>query len=208
MYNGSLEQILNWQGSIAQLRDRLGWADKTVITYAGVIGLGQDFMAVLPQIAEIHNDHILFAFIGDGPQKADFARVVVQKGLKNIQFYDSMPQSEVIQYLYASDILLVVLREVSFFHSAIPSKFFDSMAVGKPVIANVDGELRKIMEDNQTGLYFSASVPNSFSTAVGELVKNPELRPKMGQNGKSLVADRFLRSKIADEAIKTLENLA
>lgn len=206
IYNGSYEQIINWQGSVNELRQKLGWADKIVITYAGIIGLGQDILAILKQIAQIKSDDIRFVFIGDGPQKADLIAGFEREKFKNVQFLDTMSQAEVIPYLYASDILMVILREIPFFSSAIPSKFFDSMAVGKPVIANVDGELRKIMEDNQTGLYFSSRKDGSFLEAVMTLAKFPELRQKMGDNGKKLVADRYLRSRIAECAVKIIEN--
>lgn len=206
IFNGSYEQIINWQGSANELRQKLGWADKIIITYAGIIGLGQDILAILPQIVKINRDDIQFVFIGAGPQKADLIAGFERERFKNVRFFDTMSQAEVIPYLYASDILLVILREIPFFRSAIPSKFFDSMAVGKPVIANVDGELRKIMEDNQTGLYFSSQKDGSFLEAVMMLAKSPELRQKMGDNGKKLVADRYLRSRIADRAVKIIED--
>ena len=206
VYNGSFEQILNWQGSINEFRHKLGWANKAVITYAGIIGLGQDILAILPQITEIKRDDIQFVFIGDGPQKTDLILEFEREGFKNVQFFDAMPQTEVIPYLYASDVLMVVLREIAFFNSAIPSKFFDSMAVGRPVIANVDGEMRKIMEENQTGIYFSGQKDGSLLEAITTLTNFPELRHKMGDNGKRLVADRYLRSKIADRAIRVIED--
>lgn len=206
VYNGSFEQILYWQGSVDELRQKHGWGDKTIITYAGIIGLGQDILAVLPQIIKVNHDKIQFVFIGAGPQKEDLIAGFKREKFKNVQFFDAMSQAEVLPYLYASDILMVILREIPFFGNAIPSKFFDSMAVGKPVIANVDGELRKIMEDNQTGLYFSSQADGSFLEAVTTLANSPELRKTMGENGKKLVAERFLRSRIAEQAVKIMED--
>jgi glycosyltransferase involved in cell wall biosynthesis len=205
VYNGSFEEILRWQGSVAQVRERYGWTNKIVITYAGIIGLGQDILAALPQITKVRRDDIEFVFIGDGPQKADLVSGFKREGFKNVRFFEAMSQAEVIPYLYASDVLMVILREIPFFNSAIPSKFFDSMAVGKPIITNVDGELRKIMENNQTGLYFSWRIDGSFAEAVTTLASSPELRKKMGENGKILVADRYLRSIIAERAVKIIE---
>jgi colanic acid biosynthesis glycosyl transferase WcaI len=207
VYNGSTEQILNWQGSVDELRAKLGWADKIVITYAGIIGLGQDIKAMLPQLIKIKRQDVVIVFIGEGPHKAELKQEIELAGAKHIKFYEPMSQAEVIPYLYASDILMVILREIPFFQSAIPSKFFDSMAVGKPVIANVDGEMRKIMEEHQTGLYFSAAIEGSLAQAVERLIGNSEIRRTMGDNGKKLVEEQFLRSKIADRAVLTLENL-
>jgi glycosyltransferase involved in cell wall biosynthesis len=207
VYNGSFEQILNWRGAVDELRSRLGWKDQIVITYAGIIGLGQDIKAVLPQLIKINRRDVIIVFIGEGPHKAELKHEVESAGAKHIQFFEPMSQADVIPYLYASDILMVILREIAFFGSAIPSKFFDSMAVGKPVIANVDGEMRKIMDQYQTGLYFSAGKDGSFGEAVEKLLGNAEIRHTMGANGKKLVEEQFLRSKIAENAVLRLENL-
>jgi colanic acid biosynthesis glycosyl transferase WcaI len=132
----------------------LGWLNKIVIMYAGIIGLSQNLIGLLAEIASIQRDDLLFVFIGEGPLKAQMEKQSSDLNLSNIQYYPHMPQDKIVKYMYSSDILLVVLREKPLFKSAIPSKFFDDMATGKPVISNVDGELREIMENCGSGLYF------------------------------------------------------
>jgi glycosyltransferase involved in cell wall biosynthesis len=116
------------------------------------------------------------------------------------------PRSKVVEYTHAADIMLVILRESDFFMSAIPSKFFDGMAAGKPVVSNVDGELREIMERNNAGLYFSLREKGSFRKAIQSLGADSGLRQRMGENGRSLTRERFLRSEISREAIKEVEH--
>lgn len=206
IYNGSSEDILLWNGDTDELRRSLGWGEKIVVAYTGLIGLPQDLIRLLPEIVQVDNERILFAFIGDGPGKEPLEQAAKKIGIKKIFFYDHMPRSEVIPLTHAADITTVILRELDFFKSAIPSKFFDCMAAAKPVVTNVDGELREIMEQNNTGLYFSYNKEGSFAKAIKMLAENAELRKSIGENGKKLVYDRFLRKKLADEGVEIIEN--
>ena len=205
-YNGSFEKILNWSGENAQVRSQPGWSDKTVVLYAGLMGLGQGLTNLIPEIQSMPNSNLSFIFIGEGVEKNLLDDKIKELKIENMRLVDSMPLDDVIPYMYAADFLFVILRDKELFKSAIPSKFFDCMAVGKPILSNVDGELREIMEKNSTGLYFSLKEPGSLKKAIETLINSPDKRIEMGENGKKLVASRFLRSKITAEAVKLIED--
>ncbi|MCP4580340.1 MAG: glycosyltransferase family 4 protein [candidate division Zixibacteria bacterium] len=204
-YNGSIEEILNWTGDVTSLRKSKGWSKKILVTYAGLIGLGQNLIDVLPEVKNITNDELLFVFIGDGPQKNEFLEKIEELKLSNVLVFNMMPLQDVISFLYSSDILLITLRESEYFKTVIPSKFFDSMAAGKPIVSNVNGELREIMEEYNTGIYFSFADKGSFGKAITALYNDQARRNQMGNNGKKVVESKYLRSKLAAEAIKRVE---
>ncbi|UCC78861.1 MAG: glycosyltransferase family 4 protein [Candidatus Zixiibacteriota bacterium] len=206
-YNGSEDDMLAWNGNIGSFRDSQGWTGKVVVCYAGLIGLGQNLSSIVPEIAQIENEKILFVFIGDGPGKTALCKAVTERKLKNVEIKNLMPRSEVIPHVYSSDIMMVILRESLFFKSAIPSKFFDYMAAGKPIITNVDGELRDILEENKTGLYFSLKKKGEFAGVIKLLVDNPDLRFTMGINGKKLIERNYHRSKIAHKLAERIEEI-
>jgi len=204
-YNGSFEKVLDWRGDAEAIRRANGWAGKTVVTYAGLIGLGQNLIDLLPEIQTLNRENLRFLFVGDGPQKKDFVRKIEEIHQDNVIVLKTMAMKDVLPFLYASDILLVLLRESDFFKKVIPSKFFDYMAIGKPILSNVDGELREIMECSGSGDYFSIREPGSFANAVHSLARDPARREEMGISGKRTVAEKFMRHKLATEAVKTME---
>lgn len=206
-YNGSFEDLLDYNCDKSNFKKELGWDNKTVVLYAGLIGIGQNLLDLLPEIGEMENRDLLFVFIGDGPQKEEFEEKIKQLNVPNVHSYDIMSMKELKPYLYASDLLLVILRESDFFRRVIPSKFFDYMAAGKPLITNVDGEMREIMEKNNTGIYFSLRQPGSFRQAVSYLSDKADLRLAMGENGKRLVKAEFLRSELTDQAVQMIEQI-
>jgi glycosyltransferase involved in cell wall biosynthesis len=205
IYNGSDLDMLQWKGNIKSIRNSFGWSEKLVVCYAGLIGLGQDLVNLLPEIAKLPSGKIQFVFIGDGPGRASFDREAKSLGIQNISIMDLLTRSQVIPYTHAVDIMMVVLRESDFFKSAIPSKFFDCLAAGKPVVTNVDGELRELMEDSNSGLYFTLNEKGSFVRAIESLAADPQLRETMGKNGKKLAADQFIRLNLSDKAVEMIE---
>ena len=205
IYNGSEKDILEWRGDIDGLRKSQGWTGNIVVCYAGLMGLGQNLTDILPEIGRIEDNNVKFVFIGDGPGKISLRKEAAGKNLKNVEIRDLMPRLDVIPFIHSSDIMMVILRESEFFRSAIPSKFFDYMAAGKPIVTNVDGELREILEENNAGLYFSLKKKGSFARTIDKLKSNPQLRSLMGANGKRIVEEKFLRSKLGDNQVEIME---
>ncbi len=207
VYNGSVEDFILWNKDRSAMREKFGWKNKIVITYAGVVGLGQNIVSLIPELQKLTDADLLFNFIGDGPQKATLKTEINRAGLTNIDFYDHMPMDQVIDYICCSDVMLVILRECELFRSAIPSKFFDGMAAGLPVVTNVDGELRTLLEANNTGIYFSLKQSGAFADAIRRVASDGELRKTMGENGRRLVMTKFLRKNQARKAVETIESI-
>ena len=207
-YNGSFQSILEWNGSGRIGQEWRGFANETIIMYAGRIGLGQKLSDLIPSMLEMKESGCRFVIIGDGPDKNRIENILRKHATSSIILGNSVSSGDVIPYLYAADILMVILKKGEFFKSALPSKFFDYMAAGKPILSNVDGELREIMETYNTGIYFAPDDPEAFKVAILTLINNPELMKTMGINGKKLVREKFLRSKIAEKAISVIEQIA
>lgn len=204
-YNGSEKDIMEWTGDFNSVRSKEGWNGKVAVCYAGLIGLGQNVAAIIPELENMDNNGANFIFIGGGPGQDELKALVKKYKLQNVEIKDHMSRSEIIEYIHASDIMMVILREGKYFNDVIPSKFFDYLAAGKPVVTNADGETREIMEKYETGLYFSLKEKGSFAKVVNRLINDPDLRLKMGQNGRNLIKERFLRSKIALDTLAELE---
>lgn len=207
IYNGSDEYALNWCGDYAELRRSLGWENKTIVCFTGLIGLVQNLACLVPEMARIEWNDIKFVFIGNGPGESELRQAISETHIKNVEFINMMPRSEVIPYIYASDIMLAVLKESEFFKITIPSKVYDYMAAGKPIVTNVDGELRDIITANNVGIYFSLSEKGSFGRAIEKLKIDSELRYKMGVSGKKTVEREFLRPKLAENLVEKIESL-
>ena len=205
--NGSDIDMMNWDGNVENIRNKMGWENKIVVTFAGNIGVPQAIPKLIKEISTIEDDRLQFVLIGDGPLKDYVTRIANNSNLSNILLLGQIPRSEVIPLTHASDIMLISLEELEVFKITIPSKFYDSMAAGKPVLSNVDGELKNIMEKHKTGLHFSFNNSGSFKKSLMKLVDDERLRIEYGANGKSIVKERFLRNKLGDKFVDIIEKV-
>jgi glycosyltransferase involved in cell wall biosynthesis len=170
------------------------------VCYAGVVGLLQPIQDIIDAAQMTGNDpSIEYTIIGDGVKRESLENQLLSKNLTNITFTGALPLTETLDLLLRSDVAVVPLLNIEHFKSALPSKFFDYMALGLPIILGVDGEARKILEAYSTGVYYEPGNPEDLIAKIRWLQANPDRARAMGAAGRKLVYDRFSRSELADK---------
>jgi glycosyltransferase involved in cell wall biosynthesis len=188
--NGTLD--LFFANGTSEGRRRLGVPENHfVVTFAGTHGIAQALPAVLDAAARV-NEKIHFAFIGEGPVKAALQRAAVERGLQNVTFRPQLPLEQVPPILAASDALLVPMAADPVFSSFIPSKLFDYMATGRPVVLSARGESAHILERAAGGVAVEPENPEALASAVNWLAQHPREAREMGENGRRF-ASNWLR---------------
>lgn len=92
--------------------------------------------------------------------------------------------AEDIPALYAQvDLATVLYRRTKWFKPITPTKLFDALSCGVPIIASDMGEVREILEDSEAGLIVDESDPEAVADAIISLAGQPELRRQMAVNG-------------------------
>jgi glycosyltransferase involved in cell wall biosynthesis len=178
--------------------------DDCLVLYAGTHGISQGLAIIADAAAELSGLPVRFAFVGDGADKRQLARRVAELGLRNVVLLPSVPNAEMPGLLAAADICLVPLRRVPLFATFIPSKMFEYLAAGKPVIGSVTGEAAQIL--NEAG---AVVVPPEDSAALADAVRtlaaDPDRRAFMGQAGREFAEQRHDRAALAREYRKILD---
>jgi glycosyltransferase involved in cell wall biosynthesis len=113
-------------------------------------------------------------------------------GLQRVIFRDRVTLPEAVEFMNASDALLVPLADDPIYAKFIPSKLFDSMAAGKPVLLSVDGEARAILERAAAGLWYPAEQANGLVDAIHSLRNHPAPN-RFGIEGRRFVAEHYTR---------------
>lgn len=177
-----------------------------IFLYAGIIGHAQGLEVIL-NAAKILEDkkEIKFILLGSGPEKEKLLKMKNDLKLKNIFFMDTVPKSKMREIILACDAAVIPLKKLDLFKGAIPSKIFESSAMGKPILLGVDGEAKELfIDDGNSGLFFEPENANALSNQILKLYQNPEAAKTLGQNGIKYVAKKFNRDKIADEFWETI----
>lgn len=173
-----------------------------VAVYAGLHGLAQGLDQVL-EVARKVKTGFRFVFVGDGPQKRMLQERAKDQGLGNVRFFDPRPASEIPALMAAADAILVTLKGQ--IPGAVPSKLYEAMASGCPVVLAAEGEAAEIVNRYEAGIVVKPGDINALADALHRLRSDRDLCLQMGMNGREAVRRNFDRSLIAANFIDHLE---
>ncbi|HEY9854231.1 MAG TPA: glycosyltransferase, partial [Stenomitos sp.] len=134
--------------------------------------------------------------VGDGSEKPRL--VELAQGVSTVRFLDSLPKREIPEVVAAADAYAVTLRDLPLFQGAVPSKLYEAMSAAKPVVLAARGEAPALLAEADAGLSVPPEDAPAFAEAVERLIRDPEMRARLGANGRRLVEDRYDREKLVD----------
>jgi len=143
--------------------------------YIGTHGLAHALPKVL-KAAEIlrHRTDIAFFFAGSGTQRAMVEQTVASKNLTNVCLIPRQPK-EMMPILWSlCDIAIVPLRNAPIFETVIPSKIFESMGMGVPILISLPaGEATEIIRTTGAGISVPPEDPIAMASAIEALADDP-----------------------------------
>lgn len=182
--------------------------DKFVVMYAGNIGTAQGLKVMLEAAKKTNvNKNIHYVLIGTGVEEDKLKKYKEENDLNNVSFLGLKPKSEIVNYLCAADLLLISLKDLPFFDITIPSKVFDYMATGQPILIGVKGEARKIIEKAGAGKYFEPENSQKLAAEILNFYNGEYDITQMGDNAREYAVDNFSRFKLAKKLNKILKKL-
>lgn len=164
-----------------------GLGDRTVVMYAGNVGLSQSLDLVVEAARRLRDrDDVVFVVNGGGSALEGLRRSAA--GLDNVVFVPMQPRERLPEVLAAGDIHLVPLRR-GLARSSVPSKLYSILAAGRPVLASVDAgtEVATTLERAGAGVAVAPEDPDAFTTALLGLLDDAEARRRMGRDGRRFV---------------------
>ena len=194
----------------ADLGAGLGLNSCFVAGYIGTHGLAHgletllDAAQTLQQMQGTENIRILF--LGDGAKKAELVESARIRGLRNVVFVASVPKDQVSRYWSLLDVSIIHLRKTDLFTSVIPSKLFECMGIGIPVLHGVAGESAAIVQAEQMGEVFES---DNAQQLVDELLKlrADETRFNNYQANGLSAAKRYDRKQLATNMLQILQGV-
>jgi glycosyltransferase involved in cell wall biosynthesis len=180
--------------------------DDFLIMYGGIIGLAQGLDVILDAAKLLPAESkITYLLLGDGPEKNRLQQRVVEEKIARVKFLELVSREVVPSYVEAVDVAVIPLKKMDLFLGAIPSKIFENLALGKPLLLSVDGEARSLFIDQgNAGLFIEPENSKMLAEKSLQMEANPEMVREMGNNGKAFVQTYFMRKKITSDWVNTL----
>ena len=204
-----LERYSPLQEKDESLATKYELKNKFVIGYIGTHGLAHALENVI-EAAEriIKEENIRIVFAGGGADWSRLEKIVCERGLENIVMIPRQPKEQMPQVWSLCDISLVHLKDSPLFKTVIPSKIFESMAMGLPIIMAVPiGEATDIIEDYKAGIHVSPESPKELSEKFLELARDKDLVRILSYQSLN-AARNFDRKKLALEMLNYIKEVA
>ncbi len=200
-------EIITPIGTDNSYRAEFGLGERTVIMYAGNVGLSQplDLMIDAAQAFADRSD-VVFVVNGVGAAREHLEERAV--GSDNIVFVDFQPRWRLAEVLAAADIHVLMLRS-GLTRSSVPSKIYSVMAAARALVAciDTDSEPARLIRESDCGLVVDPTEPEAFVDALTELVDDPQRRRGMGLRGRISVQEAMSSTDVASCYAELFEEL-
>ncbi len=193
------------------LVEQLGFGGKFVAGYVGTHGMAHGLETILAAAEALKGqeggDRFRFLLLGDGASKAALVATAKARGLDNVVFVDTVPKDEVARYWSLLDASIIHLKRSELFRSVIPSKLFECMGMGIPVLHGVEGESAGIVVREDVGIVFEPENAAELCRRLRELADDAQLRERLSANGVKAAA-LYDRKALAMKMLEQLEAAA
>jgi glycosyltransferase involved in cell wall biosynthesis len=187
-------------------RRRLGLGpDAFLAGYIGTTGLAHGLTTLLDAAERLRGrPQIHLLILGEGAERRKLEAAARERGLAHVHFGDNVPHAEIPSYLAALDVSIVHLRPDPLFRTVIPSKIFESMAMGVPILMGVEGESAEIVAECGAGVCIPSGDAEAMAAALTRMAGDPAGRRALGEQGREAVRARYSRRSLALAALQSL----
>ncbi|MFK9094235.1 glycosyltransferase family 4 protein [Bacillus salipaludis] len=206
--NGVNQELFYPREKNVSLIYKYGLNNKFVISYVGAHGISQNLSVILKVAKSLESDKdIQFIFIGEGAEKDKLKKIVSEQDISNVTFIDSQPKEMIPEFYNSSDVCLIPLKNIELFKTFIPSKMFEIMACGVPIVASLEGEAAAILNDSKAAVVVKPDNSEEIMQAIIKIKHDRDLYERLKQNGPAFVEQNYSRKNLAKEYLEIISEI-
>ncbi len=206
--NGVDTQMFDPRADGTAWRVEHGLRQECIAMYAGAHGLSNDLDVVLDAAERLKSKpEIAFILVGDGKEKPRLLAEARARGLDNVRFLPAQAKSRMPAALAAANCGIAILKPLPLYGTTFPNKVFDYMAAGKPVVLAIDGEIRRVVEQANAGVFVPPGDAGRLADAITWVATHPREAREMGLRGRACVEAGYDRELAAGLLERLLEEL-
>lgn len=182
-----------------------------VAGYIGTHGMAHALDTLLDAAAILQDgpktQHIRILFLGHGAARDGLMARAEDLGLTNVIFRASVSRDAVPSYWSLLDAALIHLRRTELFTTVIPSKMFECMGMGIPIILGVEGEAAEIIHQSGAGITIEPEDSRQLAEQLKLLSDQPQSLKGMSSAG-VVAARRYDRTALAHSMLTVFQEVA
>ena len=177
-----------------------GLEGKFVVMYFGNVGLAQGLHTLLAAAEALRADpDLVFVILGNGVDRARLEGIARARGLTNVRFVPTQPRARLAGIVTLAHVLVVMLRKADIFEITIPSKLYECLAAGRPILCAVSGDAASIVEASGGGVTVGPENTAEVVEGIRRLRADYQLYGRDAEKAREFVTSTFGRDQIGDE---------
>lgn len=201
---GTAGQFAAVQEAASRTREMRGRRLQFRLVYAGLLGPAQGVGALLDAL-ELLQMPVRVDVVGEGSEAAMIEERAAALDVE-FRFHGLVGRTQALEISARADAAFVPLSS-SKMADTIPSKIFESMALGIPIVAVTSGEAARIIEVSGGGLVSAPGDVRALAANIETFAADRELTTEMGQKAREFVARNYLREAFFEVIYDQLELL-
>lgn len=180
-----------------------------VILYCGNLGPahGSEYLVELAKYFYDHALNIKIEVVGGGKLLESMKQATAYYGCigRTIVFHGPKPKNQVADFFLSADATIMTITDCELlYRHSVQNKFFDSLAAGKPVIANYRGYASELAEIMNVGLIVDRNDIEEAASRIADYLADQEVLLLAGKNARKLAEDRFSGDELAAQLEQVL----
>lgn len=165
------------------------------VVYVGNMGLATGLDVILDAAVRLRDDPaIRFVLIGGGADATRLRARAAGERLANVIFTGTLPRAVALRALADAQATIVPL--IATIADSLPTKLFDAMLVGTPIVVSAAGEARRLVERADAGLAATPGDPDALVRALRRILDEPGLAQRFRANGPVFVRANYDRTVV------------
>jgi glycosyltransferase involved in cell wall biosynthesis len=179
------------------------------VVFAGNVGSAQAMEVIVDAAAILAGQpEIRLVVLGSGSRLDWMRKQVAERRLENVHLAGRFPVAAMPYLLAKASALLVTLSNRPIFSATVPSKVQAYMAVGRPIVACLNGEGARLVQEARAGLSVPAEDARGLADAILRLYRmSPEERERLGANGRAYYHAHFDHDKLVSNLIDHVQTV-
>lgn len=194
---------------VSFIDDHRHLAGKQIVTYAGSLGKvnGVGYLAQIA--AEFLSDepNVAFVVAGDGAEYEQIKREATRLGVLNQNFFmlGRVTKTTMPSILSATTVATSLVIDVPELRGNSANKFFEALAVAKPVMINHEGWLADLLREHHAGIVVPTKDPAAAAAELKTLLADRERLDACAKASLALARERFSRDVIAGRVLEAID---
>lgn len=208
--NGVDPDLFGTRSDSSVVRSTLGIHGGPIVGFVGTFGAWHGVANLLRAFAQLRgHGGAKLLLVGDGPERKACEQLCVDLQLTGrVIFAGTRVHEEIPALLRACDVLVAPFswpRLEPFIGS--PTKLFEYMASGRPIVASALGQVRDVLSDGESALLVPPDDIAALANGIARLLGDPSLGERLASCAQTVVRQRFTWRRNVDALLMRLQDL-